>query len=137
MEVSIPMNTEPTIRVTRVENAPALKMLWSCNIHPPDVGPAFQDINYRLNEASKPLFVMVDIGCNPNFPIFETVIHAATGPFRNPKLREWLIIGENVGAKRIENLLTRMTGSSNVRWFDDEAEAMAYIRAQTLIELAM
>jgi hypothetical protein len=130
-------NGNRTVWVETLTDLPAVKMIWKRQVHSPDVSAAFQEIDKCLTRSKEPQYVIVDITSNPNFPIFETVIHCAVGPFRNPMLHEWLIVGENAGAKRIENLLSRMTGRSNVRWFNCEEQAIAYLRGERLTAKAI
>ena len=92
-----------------------------------DVTDAFKDINHLLNISSEPLFVIVDIRSNPNFPLSATLNGALFGPYRNPVLREWLIIGSNPLAHMIERILSEVTGRKNVRWFTTDADANAYV----------
>jgi hypothetical protein len=123
-EMSTPL---ATVRVEPLEGKNALKMIWQRQVIEQDVREAFQVINTCLNEADGQMWVMVDLLSNPNFPLGATIQGALCGPYRNPKLREWLIIGSNPLARVIARTLAGVTGKSNVRWFDTEADGLAYL----------
>lgn len=108
-------------------NQHAVRMTWSSKVTDADVKNSFKDINDLLTAADHPLFVIVDILADPKFPIAATLTGALFGPYRNPNLREWLIIGSNNTARFIERTLSSTTGRVIVRWFSDTSEADAYI----------
>ena len=103
-------------------------MIWQHDIIEADVAPAFQKISTALDATKRPLYVIVDLLSNPRFPIMTTV-QEALPPYRDPMLKEWLIVGSNWMAKAIESTLARITRHNNVRWFKTEAEALAYLMA--------
>ena len=118
----------PTITVEPIEHYPALKMTWQHFVNEADVAPAFQKIANLLDTTHQPIYVIVDLLSNPRFPIMVTV-QEALGPYRDPMLKEWLVIGSNWMAKAIESTLARISGHRNVRWFISEADALAYLSA--------
>lgn len=124
------MEENPTVWSERLQDVPAIKMVWMGEVEVADLRDAFNDISAYLDDTEEPLPVIVDITRNPRFPIVETVLHALAGPFRHAMLSEWLVIGNSPAARKIEDLLARVTSRSNVRWFDTEEEAVAYIREQ-------
>ena len=106
----------------------SIKMTWASRVNDNDVKQSFKEIDKILSAAAHPMFVVVDITSNPNFPITATLTGALFGPHRNPKLREWLIIGSNTAAHFIERTLSGATGRIIVRWFETEAQVSAYIQ---------
>lgn len=118
-----------TVSVEALEGYPALKMIWQHDVVETDVAPAFAKISAALDATKHPLYVVVDLLSNPRFPIMTTV-QEALAPYRDPMLKEWLIIGSNWMAKAIESTLARITRHKNVRWFKTEAEALAYLTAE-------
>jgi hypothetical protein len=54
---------------------------------------------------------------------------ALRGPFRHPRLAEWLVYGTNTSARRIGDLLTKASRRNNIRWFDTEDEVLGYLDA--------
>lgn len=122
-----------TVDIEDIEGHPAIKMTWQHQVKYYDVRDAFRGIEAKLNTSTQPLYVVVDITRSPNFPLNATVGEAAAGPYRNPNLVEWLIIGSNRGARMIEHLLSSITGRHNVRWFKTEAEVIAYLDSQPRI----
>ena len=124
--------SEKTIIVEDVRGHRAIKMTWQHQVIYNDVRDAFHSINFTLNASTEPMYVVVDITSNPNFPLNATITEAAAGPYRNPKLKEWLIIGSSGLARIIEQILSSLTGRRNVRWFKTEAEVMAYLESQMM-----
>jgi hypothetical protein len=118
-----------TISVEPLEGYPALKMIWQHDVVEADVAPAFAKISAALDASKRPMYVVVDLLSNPRFPIMTTV-QEALAPYRDPMLKEWLIVGSNWMAKAIESTLARITRHKNVRWFKTEAEALAYLSAE-------
>ena len=81
------------------------------------------------------MFVIVDIRCDPKFPVTATLSGALFGPQSNKKLRGWLVIGTSVTARFIDRTLVGATGRSLVEWFDDDAGVHAFL-AQSPAEFA-
>jgi hypothetical protein len=119
-----------TVRVDRLENLPAVQMIWEHTVTPDDVSTAFRQVNQLLTASEIPLFVIVDIRNNPNFPVSTTVNSAIFGPYRNPSLEEWLMLGTSPLARTIERILASVTGRGNVRWFSTEDEVSEYLLRQ-------
>lgn len=117
--------SDTTVDVRRIDNRTIL-MTWANVVTHLDVKEAFKEVDVILNKAEEEMFVVVDISTNPNFPLSATISGALYGPYRNPQLREWLIVGSSVVAHSIERTLVNITGRSNVRWFTTLAEAFAY-----------
>jgi len=115
-----------TVNVAHL-NEYAVKMVWASRVNDTDVKQSFKAVDAILTSAGHPMFVVVDITADPNFPISATLTGALFGPYRNPNLREWLIIGSNTAAKFIERTLSAATGRTIVRWFATDAEAAAFI----------
>ena len=118
-----------TVSVEAIEGYPALKMMWQHDVVEADVAPAFAKISAALDATKRPLYVVVDLRSNPRFPILTTVQEALT-PYRDPMLKEWLIVGSNWMAKAIESTLADITRHKNVRWFKTESEALAHLTAE-------
>ncbi len=116
-----------TVEVVPVAGYPALRMFWQHHIERADLQPAFQQITAALQQSTCPLYVIVDLSHDPQFPIVDTMMGALRGPFRHPQLAEWLVCGSNSSARMIGSLLTKATRRNNIRWFADEAEALAYL----------
>ena len=115
-----------TVSVDPIESYPALKMTWQHTILDPDVAPAFRKIMAALDATKRPIYVVVDILSNPRFPMMVTV-QEALPCYRDPMLKEWLIIGSNPMARAIEGTLAPITRHKIVRWFANYAEAIAYL----------
>ncbi len=119
--------TPPTVYIESVEGYPAMVMRWEHAIHSRDVSVAFRDINERLDAADEPMYVLVDLLENPQFPLLDTIAGALWGPFRHPTLNEWLVIGTNTLARVIARSLSNATRRNNIRWFSSYEEVYAYM----------
>ena len=124
----------PSVSVEPMQSAQALHMIWQKNVQKADVHAAFQRIQDELQSRNAPLYVIVDITSQPNFPMFETLNAAMSGPYRNTLLKEWLVVGTNRVAQTIERVLAGSMGRDNVRWFTSEAEALAYLERVTQMD---
>jgi len=109
------------------QTSDVIQMVWSHKVNDQDVRNSFKLVNQLLEAANHPIFVAVDISADPNFPIAATLTGALFGPYRNPNLREWLIIGSNSAARFIERTLSGATGRVIVRWFESRAEVDVYV----------
>lgn len=117
-----------TCTATLTPNFPAATLWWAHVVHGQDVQKAFRDLYNILNAAEEPIYVFVDLRERPNFPLADTLRGALDGPFRHPKLKEWLVIGSSPMAHTIGRMLTSMTRRNNIKWFDTEAEAIDYLK---------
>ena len=112
-------------------NPDIIKMTLTNSPDDQEVLQSFKSVNDMLSSAKQPMFVMTDIRANANIPITCTLTGALFGPYSNPNLREWLIIGSSSTARFIERTLTAETGRNLMRWFKDENEANNYIMRNT------
>ena len=122
------MDELATIRIKEFRDTGAILMEWDHQVDSFDVNQAFREIEALLHEAEEPRFVVVDLLANPNLPMAATVQGAAFGPYRNPHLREWLIIGGNTLARTVARMLAASTRRMNVNWFDTEDEVAEYLQ---------
>lgn len=120
------MLVENQLTVTVEFSGDVAKMTWEARPSVNDVLHAFESLESYLQQRAAPLYVIVDIRSNPAFPLFATA-RAALPLYKNDSLAAWLIVGKNTAARAIENVLTQLTQRKNVYWFDDEAEALAFI----------
>ncbi|MCB9450757.1 MAG: hypothetical protein H6672_04925 [Anaerolineaceae bacterium] len=102
-------------------------MTWDRCVNTHDVGTAFAKITEILSQSPTSLYIIVDLRSNPAIPAGPTLKSAFFGPYRDPKLEEWLIISSNRSARMIEKALSSAAGRHNVRWFETEDEAMIYL----------
>jgi hypothetical protein len=123
-----------TVSAEPVEGYHALVMLWEHDIRSEEVQPAFDTITAHLNAANTPMYVLVDLLKDPQFPLLETISGALWGPFRNPMLKEWLVIGSNNLARVIARMLMNATHRNNIRWFKTYDEAKAYMQKADIKE---
>lgn len=119
--------SQPSVAVEVVSPYPAIRMIWQHRVDKADLGQAFKTITEMLDASETPLYIMVDLRANPNFPLTETISGALFGPFRHSMLAEWLVIGASSVARSIGGILSNATGRSNIHWFKTEAEALAYL----------
>jgi hypothetical protein len=122
------MTDNLTVRAEPVAGYHALVMLWEHDIRTEEVQPAFDTITAHLNATDTPMYVLVDLLQDPQFPLLETISGALWGPFRNPMLKEWLVIGSNNLARVIARMLMNATRRKNIRWFKSYDEARTYMQ---------
>lgn len=117
-----------TCTATLIEGLPAVMLWWANHVNHQDVKPAFETLNRLINESPIPLYVIVDLSHKPKFPVIETIHSAISGPFRNQKLVEWLVVGSTPLAQIIGRSLTTLAMRNNIKWFEREQDAIAYLR---------
>ncbi len=105
----------------------AVKMVWMKYPSREDVSLAFKQVSTLLTESPQPMYVIVDIRCDPRFPVTATLTGALFGPQSNKNLRGWLVVGTSVTARFIDRTLSGATGRSLVNWFDDDIQVEAYL----------
>jgi hypothetical protein len=120
------MESNSTVSINLIEGNDSLRMTWKRDVVEGDVKSAFQKIVTILDKSEKPIFVMVDLRQNPQFPLRTTIIEAMKA-YKHPMLTAWLIVGTNSMAKIIEATLSSLTRRKNVYWFVTEQDALAYM----------
>lgn len=121
----------PAISVRPMRGYPIIRMEWARKVTEHDVRDAFQQITALLDESTTPLYVLVDITVRPNFPLYTTAVGALQGPHNHPQLAEWLVIGKgNRMGQIISDVISARSKRTNIRWFDDEVQALAYLAEQ-------
>lgn len=124
------MDAPATVRVERIDHFPAMLMMWETHVREADVLDAFQTITDILEQSDTPMYCVVDLRRNPIFPLRATLHGALFGPYRNPKLKEWLVLGSNPLARTIEKTLSSVTGRKNVSWFMSYEAVLDYLQTQ-------
>jgi hypothetical protein len=117
---------EPVI-VTPLEGQPTLVMRWPRVIARDSIKTAFHEIVQALDESNVPLYIIVDLQANPDFPMTDTIQGAYFGPYRHPNLAEWLVVGTNILGRMIGNTLSSITRRHNIKWFDTMEEALGHL----------
>ena len=112
------------ITVDMLEDRRAIRMVWPHSVASGAVRDAFASVTQLLKQSDSPVYVLVDIRSEPNFPVVETAVHALAGPQRHANLAGWLVVGSSPAARKIEGMLTQVTGKQTVQWFDTEEEAL-------------
>lgn len=124
--------TRLTVQVEAYQDYPAMKMTWDHLVKAEHVLESFREITRLLEKMGPGTYVIVDLLTNPKYPLTATINGALFGPFRDPRLQAWLIVGvNNPLARMVEHTLKSVSGRSNVHWFDTEAQALAYITKHT------
>jgi hypothetical protein len=123
----VPLTTLLPVTVTPLYDYPALIMTWPRFIERNSIKEAFRTIVEALDESDVPLYIIVDLSANPDFPMTETIQGAYFGPFRHRLLAEWLVVNTNMLGRMIGNTLTSITRRHNIRWLDTMEDATAYL----------
>lgn len=117
-----------TCTATPIAGLPAVKLWWASRVDQKDVKPAFERLTTLINESPVPIYVLVDLSQRPDLPVIETIHNAISGPFRNANLAEWLVVGSSPLAQIIGRSLSMLASRSNIRHFESEQAAMAYLQ---------
>lgn len=123
--------TPEPVTVSWIAGQPALLMRWPRIIERESIKEAFRIIVNALDESNLPLYIVVDLHANPDFPMTETIQGAYFGPFRHPMLAEWLVVNTNILGRMIGNTLSSITRRHNIKWFDTTEEAFDHLHAIT------
>jgi hypothetical protein len=123
----------PTVYVEEISGYNAVKMIWAHDVDRHDVTVAFKHLQTMVESSSTPLYVVLDLQNKPRMPLQETMSGALTGPYRHPMLAEWLVIGSSMVARSIERSLAAIAKRQNMRWFETEADAFAYLDSATQV----
>ncbi len=122
------MDIQPTVRVEPVDGSlNAYRLIWEERVHEADVPAAFHALTAILDKAAAPVHVLVDLSRNPNIPLAATTQETLSGPFRHPRMGEWLVVGTNWRAKMVADVITKVGLRTNIHWFDAEADALAFL----------
>lgn len=115
------------VTVTLIDGSPALLMSWPRIIERDSIKEAFRTIVTSLDASDVPMYVVVDLHANPDFPMTDTIQGAYFGPYRHPMLSEWLVVNTNILGRMIGNTLSSITRRHNIKWFDTMEEALDYL----------
>jgi len=107
-------------------------MTWPRVIERDSIKEAFRMIVTALDTSNVPLYIVVDLHANPDFPMTETIQGAYFGPFRHCNLAEWLVVNTNILGRMIGNTLSSITRRDNIRWFETMEEALQYLQELTV-----
>jgi hypothetical protein len=124
--------TPAPVTVSWISGQPALLMTWPRVIERESIKEAFRTIVTALDDTDVPLYIVVDLHANPDFPMTETIQGAYFGPFRHPYLAEWLVVNTNILGRMIGNTLSSITRRHNIKWFDTTEEAMEHLQNVSL-----
>lgn len=108
-------------------------MTWEETVNTRDVQNAFFALERELQPCRNPVYILVILKGNVQFPVHTTVIHALP-VYRNRKVEAWLVVGGNHFARSIASFLARWSGRRNVYWFQTEQEALAHLHELQRLE---
>lgn len=117
-----------TVSVMPIEGYPAWLLTWEQKVDKRDVAPAFRQLTQALDDSEGMIWVVVDLGKNPNLPLHETISSTLWGPSRHDKLRGWLVIGSNSTAQLIGRTLSKVTGRFNIQWFENMDQVLTHMQ---------
>ena len=119
-----------TVTVKLLDNYPALNMKMKANVRSIDMQYAYMEIERHLNHFMGTVFIVVDLTENEQLPIQATIAGAMFGPYLNPKIEQWLVVGEHRIGKQIAKQLLFWTGKERVEWFESCEDCLAYIQQE-------
>lgn len=118
-----------TVRVEPVEGYEnAYWLIWDAEVSVEDVAPAFRQLTAALDAASSAVHVMVDLRSDPHLPLAATTQETLAGPFRHPRMGEWLVIGTNWRAEVVANVISKVGLRMNIRWYATEEDALNHLK---------
>ncbi|MBN2469736.1 MAG: hypothetical protein JXN59_03340 [Anaerolineae bacterium] len=118
----------PSVRVEPLLGYPALLMTFEHQVIKEEMEAAFAEVHAAQEGADRKLFLVLDLTKNPQLEVLE-VVTAAVPVFRHPRSAKWLIIGQSGLGHVIESKLATLSRrTSDVLWFETEAEAYDYLR---------
>lgn len=117
-----------TVTVTLMQDLPAAVLWWASTVKREDVIPAFRVLRGLLNQATRPLCVLVDLRERPALPLTDTLRGALDGVFQHHSLDKWLVVGSTPLAQTIGRTLSAITRRNNILWFKTYNEAIAYLQ---------
>jgi hypothetical protein len=123
------MNIKSTIIVKSI-NEMALLMQWEATTNRSDITAAYSEIQRVLEQATSPMYVIVDLTQNPQMPMRETLTGALFGPYGHPMLAQWLVVGKHNIGLMVARLLERTTGKKQVTWFNTIDAALEFVTQQ-------
>ena len=121
-----------TVTISVVPDYPALKMKMDTKVKSVDMQFAYMDIERQLNNFDQPIYIVVDLTQNDQLPLQATISGALFGPYLNPMIRGWLVVGEHTMGKHVAKQLSFWTGKEHVMWFDTCDECLDYIQDEML-----
>lgn len=116
-----------TCTITPIDGLPACILWYATRLKSEDISQAFRTLNALIDRSPRPVYVFVDLRQQPQFPLTDILRAALEGPFRNPKLAEWLVIGSTPMAQIIGRTLSAVTLRKNIRYFETEDAAKSYL----------
>jgi len=116
--------------VVKSINQIAILMQWEATINPSDIMAAYTEIQRILEQATNPIYVVVDLTQNPQMPMRETLTGALFGPYGHPMLAQWLVAGQHNIGLMVARLLERTTGKKQVTWFNTIDDALKFVEQQ-------
>ncbi len=116
-----------SIEIGTYKDFRAINMTWKKHIDRKDVKFAFDELTTILDNQEEPICVIIDLQENSFMPLTDTFKAALRGPHSHPNLAIWLVIGENVFARSIADMLNRFGDNQKIQWFDSNADIDAFL----------
>ena len=121
---------QSSLSLSEIPDLPAILMEWGEEVSMTEVEHKFRELNDMLDEADRPVFIVVDIRRNQVMPVATTFANAVFRGHRHPNLSAWLVVGTHAAAQKISNMLNNMSRQSKIQWFDSIEGAKTHINEQ-------
>lgn len=107
-----------------------LQMVWNGNTLSSDLEDAFDTLQGELDRADMPLYVIVILNRQVNFPLHITATLALKA-HKHANLKSWLVIGkDNMLARVIASVLSSVNRDDRIHWFNSLEEIHDYVESQ-------
>lgn len=119
-----------TVTVELLDNYPVINMKMEANVKSIDMQYAYMEIERNLNNFMDTVFIVVDLTQNERLPVQATIAGALFGPYLNPKIEQWLVVGEHRVGQQIAKQLSFWTGKEHVEWFACYEDCLTYVQQE-------
>ena len=113
--------------VHKIENSPVILMDWAKTNNTQDIQSAYHDVMEVVNHSNDDVYLMLDMSANSDVSIRDLLNGALNGPYTDPRVAKWLVIGKGETSRSLANTLFFITGEHKVVWFEDQDGAYDYL----------
>lgn len=126
------MVTSERISITNYKNFRAVNMTLSKFVYKDDLHTAFANVSKVLNKVTVPIYIVIDLRNNSFMPPTDTYQAMISGPAFHQNLDSWIVIGENIFARYVGNMLERLNHNKPILWFESESDVIKYLKTDCL-----
>lgn len=117
-----------SVTVEQIADAPVVWTNWLDTVRSQDIEQAYHAVMDVVNRSNERVYVVVDLSHEPRIPMRDLLNGALAGPYTDPKVAKWLVIGQDDRSRSMANTLFFVTGQHKVQWFENESAAFDYLQ---------